>query len=47
MKKKQRSKANRAEEADIDARFARVVEAFAEVRGVNPGKLFTSSGLKG
>lgn len=46
MKKKTANRAKGAGELDIDLRFAPVVRAFAEVRGVAAGKLFSSDGLK-
>jgi hypothetical protein len=44
-KRAARGAKDRTERA-IDARFAPVVEAFARVRGVKAGKLFSSYGLK-
>jgi TfoX/Sxy family transcriptional regulator of competence genes len=36
----------RSEPAHVDPNFARVVDAFAQVRGVTYGKMFAAMGLK-
>jgi TfoX/Sxy family transcriptional regulator of competence genes len=46
MKKKAGKKTKRAEKEEVDARFAPVARAFAGVKGVTAGKLFSSYGLK-
>ena len=46
MTKKASKKAKNAEQAEIDPKFAPVVQAFAKVRDVSAGKLFSSYGLK-
>jgi TfoX/Sxy family transcriptional regulator of competence genes len=46
MKKRRGKKTKRAEKEEVDARFAPVARAFAGVRGVSAGKLFSSYGLE-
>lgn len=46
MKKKRVKAEKKAQEPEIDPRFAPVVQAFAGVPGVKAGKLFASYGLK-
>jgi TfoX/Sxy family transcriptional regulator of competence genes len=46
MKKKLGKKTKRAVKAEVDSKFAPVAQAFAGIRGVSGGKLFSSYGLK-
>ncbi len=46
MTKRLGKKTKRAGKEEVEARFAPVARAFAEVKGVTAGKLFSSYGLK-
>jgi TfoX/Sxy family transcriptional regulator of competence genes len=46
MKKKSSKKTKQAETPELDPRFTPVVEAFAALKAVTAGKLFSSYGLK-